>query len=142
MVPAEPLGFIQMKGGALVGEDSLQTNVLEPDVLGMADGESPGGLDAVGRRFWIFGLTGLGWLAGFGDKEGIASPLFFKVFHREAPTEQDLYILNADIPYRMSFHTGNEAGIATVGISDADIADADTVDNGRMKALWCSHPVA
>ena len=63
-LPADVLGVVEVEGRAFVIAHGSQEDVLQLYPLCMADGEAPGWLDAVGRRFGIVGLAEFIGLAG------------------------------------------------------------------------------
>ena len=120
--------MFKVVGRPLVRLYGFQPDILQQDVLGMADGESPCRLDAMSRRFGIVSFAPLSLLTCLGNEEGVAATLLTEVLHRQSTTVQHIEILDADIADGVPLHTGYQTGIAAVGIGDVDITDANAAD--------------
>ena len=107
----------------------------------MADGESPCGLNAVGRWFGIVGLAQLAACTCLGDEEGIAPALLFVVVERQSAAELHAQVLDADIADGMSLDASYQTGIAAVGIGNADIFDTDATDHRMGRPGRRAHTV-
>ena len=117
-------------------------DVPQRDVFRMTDGETPGRLDAVSRRFWVVGFSRFTLLPGFRDEERVAPALFTDIIQCQTASELHLQILDGDMVHGMIFDTGYQTSIAAIGILDIDIADADVVDGGAMESCRSPHAVA
>ena len=82
----------------------------------------------MGGGFGVVGLARLSWLAGFRDEERVTSPLFLDVQKGQSATELDIKVLDAYMADGMAFHTSYQTSVATVGIGDMHVTDADTID--------------
>lgn len=120
-------------------------HLIQLDALGMADGESPCWLNAVGGRLGIAAAPLMatdGGLTVTTEEKGIAASLLLNVFQCQSTTKLHVELLDADIADGMVFHACNQTGIATVGIADMDSADADVADLGGMESFGSSHSIS
>ena len=117
-----------MQPGPLVVAEGFQMHVAQADVLGVCDGEAPGGLQAVGRWLGIVFLAATAVGACGREEEGVAAALLAHVGQGDAAAVLYADVLDADAAHGMPLNAGYDAGIAAVGLADADVLDADVAD--------------
>ena len=124
----QPLDIVLIEPGTLVGRGGAEAHATKGDVLGMVDGEAPGGLQAMGRGLGVAAHTTALVLSGRLVEEGVATTLLGHIVERDASAVTDGEVANAYVAHGMAFEASDEAGIAAIGIGDTDVADADVLD--------------
>ena len=66
--------------------------------------------------------------AGRFVEEGIAATLLGHIVERDASAVADGEVADAHVAHGVPLDAGDEAGIAAIGITDIDMADADILD--------------
>ena len=118
---------------SFVGGEEFEGDVLQRDVLGVDERQSPGRLNAVGRRFGI--------VPTFVVEEGIGSALLTIVIEGQSSLVLDMHVADADVLHGMSLYTCNQTGILAVGIGGGNVLYGDVADGRRTEGLRSAHPV-
>lgn len=117
-----------MQPRTFVGCGRREAYAAERDILGMIDGEAPGGLQAMSRGLGVAAYATALVLAGRFVEEGVATALLCDVVECDTTPVADGEVADAYVAHGMSLDAGYETGITAIGIADIDMADADILD--------------